>query len=72
MQLFLNSPPDSEPLPYLTADQAMVDRDFATAEKTLEEFKDAGVQDLLSGIRCAGARRHDDSHRFFETLRPDL
>jgi serine/threonine protein kinase/tetratricopeptide (TPR) repeat protein len=67
---FPQFPADSEHLPYLTAGQAMVDRDFAKAEKISEEFKNPEYKTYFHG--CIAVARGDvtAARRFFETLRP--
>ena len=67
---FPQFPAGSEHLPYLTADQAMVDRDFAKAEKISEEFKNPEYKTYFHG--CIALARGDvtAARRFFETLRP--
>ena len=69
---FPQFPADSEHLPDLTVDQAMVDRDFAKAEKISEEFKNQEYKTYFQG--CIAVARGDmmAARRFFETLRPDF
>ena len=70
MPLFLNSPPILSTSPYLTADQAMVDRDFAKAEKISEEFKNPEYKTYFHGCIAVARGEMMTARRFFETLRP--
>lgn len=57
-------------LPDLIRYQAMIDRDFATAEKTLQECKDGEDKTYLLGYAALGRGDVTTAHRLFETLRP--
>jgi TolB-like protein/Flp pilus assembly protein TadD len=63
-------PPDFEPLPDLITDQAMIDRDFAKAEKTLQQFKDGEQKTYLQGYVALARGDEATAHRVFELLRP--
>jgi tetratricopeptide (TPR) repeat protein len=67
---FPKFPAGSGNLPYLSGDQAMVDRDFARAEKISEEFKNQEYKTYFQG--CIALARGDvmAARRIFETLRP--
>jgi len=67
---FPQFPAGSEHLPYLTADQAMVDRDFAKAEKISEEFKNPEHKTYFHGCIAVARGEVMTARRFFETLRP--
>jgi len=50
----------------------MIDRDFATAEKTLQECKDGEDKTYLLGYAALARGDVTTAHRLFETLRPNF
>jgi TolB-like protein len=69
---FARFPPDFFPLPYLIFDQAMIDRDFPTAEKTVNELKDGDEKTYLQGYLALARGDVASARRFFERLRPSF
>ena len=69
---FPQFPPGFEPLPDLISYQAMIDRDFATAEKILREGKDGEEKTYLLGYAALARGDVTTAHRLFETLRPNF
>jgi serine/threonine protein kinase/Flp pilus assembly protein TadD len=69
---FPRFPAGSENLPFLMGDQAMVDRDFAMAEKISQRYKDGEYKTYFHG--CIALARGDvmAARRLFETLRPSF
>ena len=67
---FPKFPAGSGNLAYLSGDQAMVDRDFARADKISEEFKNQEYKTYFRG--CIALARGDmtAARRIFEALRP--
>jgi tetratricopeptide (TPR) repeat protein len=69
---FPQFPTGFEPPPDLIRYQAMIDRDFTTAEKTLQECKDGEDKTYLLGYAALARGDVTTAQRLFETLRPNF
>jgi serine/threonine protein kinase/Flp pilus assembly protein TadD len=69
---FPRFPAGFDQLPNLIRYQAMIDRDFATAEKALEEFKEGEEKTYLQGYAALARGDVTAARRLFETLRPSF
>jgi serine/threonine protein kinase/tetratricopeptide (TPR) repeat protein len=68
---FAKFPAGFKHMPSLIWDQAMIDRDFATAEKTVNEYKEGGEKTYCLALIALARGDITSAHRLFETLRPD-